>query len=119
MTTLDVIRSNENRKPREEMQHNVLCNEAFIIPECFGMLFSRLNIRDANFCQVVKVLAWSCTQMRRNPPEIVEKFFLSDKFFSIFKESHKKCPKKWKKPKRGEGSPPKIKTTIQSKDFLR
>ena len=110
MTTLDVIRNNENRNPREEMQHNVLCNEALISPECFEMLFSRLNIRDANFCQVVKVLVWSCTQMGRNPPEIVEKFFLSDKFFSIFKESHKKCPKKWKKPKRGEGSPPKIKT---------
>ena len=84
MATLSEIRNTENSKPRENMQQDVLCNEAFLRPACFEMIFNTLNIRDVKFCRIVKVLANSCKQMNQNSPKILENFFLSDKFFKMF-----------------------------------
>ena len=78
-----------------ETYSNVILEDKEIPPAKFSLLFSMLKIKDGRFCQIVKMLAKSCTVMHLNPPFLVGKYFLSEEFFQQFINMNKIIRKLW------------------------
>ena len=78
MATLEMIRNTLNNNSIKQIRQDILS------PACFGLMCNSLNVRDAKFCENVKMLAKSCTQMEHHSPEIIQSYFLSAEFFNTF-----------------------------------
>ena len=89
MATLEMIRNTENNNSMEQIQQDI------ISPACFGLMCNTLNVREAKFCENVKMLAKSCTQMNQHPPEIIQSYFLSAEFFYTFVNVNKMIDEIW------------------------
>ena len=72
-----------------ETYSNVILDDKEMPPAKFSQLFSMLKIKDGRFCQIVKMLAKSCT------PLLVGKYFLSEEFFQQFINMNKIIRKLW------------------------
>ena len=67
-----------------ETYNYVILQGKEIPPAKFSLLLGMLKVKDRRFCQIVKMLAKSCTVMHLNPPLLVEKYFQSEEFFQQF-----------------------------------
>ena len=95
MATLEMVRKTENNNTMEQIQQDRLCTEELISPACFGLICNSLNVRDVKFCEIVKMLTKSCTQMNQHSQEIIQRFFLSAEFFNIFVKINKMIDEIW------------------------
>ena len=78
-----------------ETYNNVILEDKEIPPAKFSLLLGMLKIKDGRFCQIVKILAKSCTVMHLNPPLLVGKYFQSEEFFQQFINMNKIIRKLW------------------------
>ena len=69
--------------------NNGIFKDKEIPPAKFSLFLDMLKIKDGRFCQIVKMLAKSCT------PLLVGKYFLSEEFFQQFINMNKIIRKLW------------------------
>ena len=75
--------------------NNGIFKDKEIPPAKFSLFLDMLKIKDGRFCQIVKILAKSCTVTHLNPPLLGGKYFLSEEFFQQFINMDKIIRKLW------------------------
>eukprot|EP00092_Neocalanus_flemingeri_P006389 GFUD01006878.1.p1 GENE.GFUD01006878.1~~GFUD01006878.1.p1 ORF type:complete len:277 (-),score=69.63 GFUD01006878.1:111-941(-) len=74
----------QSGSPLDRLQHDVVFNGKKISPILFSLLLSKVQSKDDEFSQVMKILSKSVTTLEMFPANLIREHFQSERFFQQF-----------------------------------